>query len=153
MLIGPGDLHDPRVVAFLEQHVAQLRSITPPESTHALDLAGLMAPGVRFWTAHDEDDGELVGCAALARLDDHHAELKSMRTAAHRLRQGIAGRLVGFVLDQARAAGFTRVSLETGSEEFFAPARALYARHGFTACPPFGRYRPDPLSTFLTRTL
>ena len=81
---------------------------------------------------------------ALAPLDDRHAELKSMRTASHRLRQGIAGRLVRFVLDEARAAGFTRVSLETGSEDFFAPAHALYARHGFDVCPPFGRYRPDP---------
>ena len=151
MRIGPGDLHDPVVVGFLEDHVAQLRSLTPPESTHVLDLAGLMAPGVRFYTAVDDDD--LVGCAALARLDDDHAELKSMRTAPHRVRQGVAGRLVRFVLDEARAAGFTRVSLETGSEAFFAPARALYARHGFTECPPFGRYRPDPLSTFMTRTL
>ncbi len=153
VLIGPGDLDDPLVVAFLERHVAQLRSITPPGSAHALDIGGLKTPGVRFWTAHDDGPGELVGCAALARLDDQHAELKSMRTATHRLRQGIAGQLVRYVLDQARTAGFTRVSLETGSEEFFAPARSLYARHGFSPCPPFGRYRSDPHSTFLTRTL
>ncbi len=153
MRIRAGDLDDPAVVAFLQHHVEQLRATTPPESTHALDLDGLRAPGVRFWTAHDDADGELVGCAALARLDDEHAELKSMRTAPHRLREGIAGRLVGFVLEQARAAGFTRVSLETGSEAFFAPARTLYARHGFVPCPPFGSYRPDPLSTFMTRGL
>lgn len=151
MLIGPGDLDDAAVVAFLDAHVQQLRAITPPESTHALDLDGLKAPGVRFWTAHDA--GELVGCAALAPLDDAHVELKSMRTASHRLREGIAGRLVVFVLAEARAAGFTRISLETGAEEFFAPARALYTRHGFTPCPPFGSYRPDPLSAFLTREL
>jgi putative acetyltransferase len=149
--IGPGDLDDPAVVALLRDHLAQLRSITPPESTHALDLDGLRAPGVRFFTA--DDDGEVVGCAALAPLDDHHVELKSMRTAAHRVRQGVAARLVVFVLDEARTAGFTRMSLETGSDEFFAPARALYARHGFVPCPPFGGYRPDPLSTFLTREL
>ncbi len=152
--IRPGDLDDPDVIAFLHQHLTQLRSITPPESTHALDLDGLRAPGVRFWTAHDDGaDGELLGCAALAPLDARHAELKSMRTASHRLREGIAGRLVAFVLDEARAAGCTRVSLETGAEEFFAPARALYARHGFTPCPPFGHYRPDPLSAFLTRAV
>jgi putative acetyltransferase len=107
---------------------------------------------VRFWTATD-DDGELLGCAALKTLDPTHAELKSMRTAAHRTRQGVASRLVQHVLDQARAAGFERISLETGSEEFFAPARALYARHGFDFCEPFADYRPDPLSVFMTRTL
>ena len=33
------------------------------------------------------------------------------------------------------------------------PARALYARHGFEVCGPFGDYRPDPHSTFMTREL
>jgi putative acetyltransferase len=49
--------------------------------------------------------------------------------------------------------GFTRLSLETGSAEFFAPARRLYEKFGFEYCEPFADYRPDPLSVFLTRTL
>lgn len=151
MRIEPDDLTGPEIVAFLEAHVAQLRSMGPPESTHALDLAGLRSAGVTFWSASDA--GEIVGCAALKRLDDDHAELKSMRTAAHRTREGIASRLLEHVLEQARAAGFTRISLETGSYAFFAPAHALYAAHGFVACPPFGAYRPDPLSVFMTRAL
>lgn len=146
------DLRSAAIIAFLEDHVAQLRSLSPPESTHALDLEGLRAPDVRFWTAVD-DNGEILGCAALKTLDPTHAELKSMRTAAHRTRQGVASGLVQHVLDEARAAGFRRISLETGSEDFFAPARALYERHGFDYCEPFGSYRPDPLSVFLTRTL
>ena len=76
-----------------------------------------------------------------------------MRTATHRTRQGVASRLVTHVLEEARAAGFTRVSLETGADDFFAPARALYARHGFEFCEPFADYRPDPLSVFMTREL
>ena len=155
MQIGPGDLTDLEVVAFLEAHVAQLRSMGPPESTHVLDLAGLRAPGMRFWTAYD--GGELVGCAALKHLAGEppavHGELKSMRTAPHRTREGIAARLLAHVLDDARAAGFARLSLETGSYEFFHPAHALYRRHGFVECEPFGDYRPDPLSLFLTRSL
>jgi putative acetyltransferase len=106
---------------------------------------------VSFWAARQ--DGEVVGCAALKTLDPAHAELKSMRTATHRTRQGIASRLLAHVLGEARRAGFTRVSLETGTEAFFAPARALYAAHGFEPCPPFGSYRPDPLSAFMTRSL
>lgn len=154
MEIGDGDLGDPEVVAFLEAHAAQLRSLGPPESTHVLDLDGLRAPGVRFFTAYDA--GELVGCAALKTLvapPGGHAELKSMRTAPHRTREGIAARLLDHVLQHARAAGFARVSLETGSEAFFHPAHALYRRHGFVECEPFGDYRPDPLSTFLTLDL
>lgn len=151
MRIALDDLTSPQIVQFLQAHIAQLRSMSPPESTHALDLAGLRAPEVRFWSAYDAD--EVVGCAALKRLDDTHAELKSMRTATHRLREGIAAQLLTFVLGEAALAGFTRVSLETGSYAFFHPAHALYRRHGFVECEPFGGYRPDPLSTFMTREL
>ncbi|MEO9324586.1 GNAT family N-acetyltransferase [Nocardioides sp. C4-1] len=153
MHIEPGDLHDPTVVAFLEAHVAQLRAVTPPGSSHALDLDGLRRPDVSFWTAHDA--GELVGCVALQTLTpthgEGHVELKSMRTAPHRTRSGIGTALVVHVLDAAGAAGARRISLETGSFEFFAPARRLYARHGFVECEPFADYRPDPESTFMTR--
>ncbi|SDM75219.1 putative acetyltransferase [Nocardioides szechwanensis] len=152
MTIALDDLRGADVVAFLEEHVTQLRDVTPPGSSHALDLDGLRAPDVRFWTITG-DDGELVGCAALKTLTAEHAELKSMRTAGHRTRQGVATALLRHVLGEARAAGFGRVSLETGSFEFFAPARALYARHGFTGCEPFGDYRLDPHSTFMTLEL
>ena len=151
MQISRDDLTDPSVIAFLTDHVAQLRALSPPESTHALDLEGLRAPDVSFWAARQ--DGEVVGCAALKALDPAHAELKSMRTEAHRTRQGIASRLLAHVLGEARRAGFTRVSLETGTEAFFEPARALYAGQGFEPCAPFGGYRPDPLSAFMTRPL
>ena len=149
--IDVDDLTSSETIAFLEDHVTQLRALTPPESTHALDLEGLRAPEVVFWSARDGD--RVVGCAALKRLDDTHAEVKSMRTAADLARQGIATRLLGTVIDHARDGGFRRLSLETGAEAFFAPARALYARHGFVECEPFGDYRPDPLSVFMTREI
>ena len=151
MHIRRGDLTALDVVAFLEDHVTQLRAMGPPESTHVLDLAGLQAPEVRFYAAYD--DAELVGCAAMKDLGDDHAELKSMRTSPSRIREGIAAGLLDHVLTQARTEGFTRLSLETGSFEFFHPAHALYRRHGFVDCEPFGDYRPDPLSTFMTRAL
>lgn len=144
-------LTGPEIARFLAEHTAQLRSITPPESTHTLDLDDLRTGGATVWSVRE--DGALVACGALKPLDAVHAELKSMRTANSHLRRGIASRLVAHILDHARARGFTRVSLETGSEKFFAPARALYARHGFVECELFGSYRPDPLSTFMTRTL
>lgn len=149
--IEPDDLTDPAVVALLEAHVAQLRSISPPESTHALDLDGLRAPGVRFWAAREDD--RVLGCAALTLVEPGHGELKSMRTAPDATGRGVGTALLRHVLSHARSEGLARVSLETGAEDFFAPARRLYARHGFTACPPFGRYRPDPLSVFMTLPL
>jgi putative acetyltransferase len=145
------DLSGPEIAAFLDEHVRQLREISPPESKHALDLDGLRRPEVTFWSVHDA--GELVGCGAIKRLDAGHAELKSMRTALARKRGGVASLLLGHILGEAQRAGFSRISLETGSARFFLPARRLYAKFGFVECAPFADYRPDPLSTFMTRTL
>ncbi|GAB2639735.1 GNAT family N-acetyltransferase [Nocardioides ginkgobilobae] len=157
--IDPDELTDPAVVALLEEHVRELRSISPPESTHALDLDALRAPGVDVWVARDvgpaggSEPGLPIGCGALTLVEPGHGELKSMRTASAATGRGVGTALLEHVLDQARARGLSRVSLETGAEDFFAPARRLYLRHGFEVCPPFGRYRPDPLSVFMTRSL
>ena len=147
------DLTDPAVVALLEEHVAELRSISPPESTHALDLAALRADGVDVWVARDGASGPPLGCVALTLVEPSHGELKSMRTAAGATGRGVGTALLEHVVAQARARGLSRLSLETGAEDFFAPARRLYLRHGFEVCPPFGSYRPDPLSVFMTRPL
>lgn len=149
------DLRDPRIAAFLEEHLADMRRVSPPESVHALDLAGLRRPEIRFWSAWTADAaGEvLVGTVALKRLDDRHVELKSMRTAEHVRGRGIATQLLAHALAEACAAGHARMSLETGSQPFFAPARALYARHGFEVCDPFSDYERDPASCFMTTSL
>ena len=156
MRIVLDDLSDPRVAAFLEEHLADMRRLSPPESVHALDLDGLRQPDVQFWTAWS-DDGEgreqLIGTAALKRLGAHHVELKSMRTAARLRGRGIARQLLNHVLAQARAQGMARISLDTGSQPFFAPAHALYRAHGFDDCGPFGDYRDDPHSRFMSRVL
>ena len=107
MLVGVridvDDLTSSETIEFLEEHVRQLRELGPPESTHALDLEALRAPGVVFWTARDAD--AIVGCAALKTLDDTHAEVKSMRTAADQARQGVATRLLDTVIEHAREPG------------------------------------------------
>jgi putative acetyltransferase len=145
------DLSGPQIAEFLDEHVQEMRSITPPESKHALDLDGLRGPEVTFWSVRDGDS--VVGCGAITRLDAGHAELKSMRTAPARKRSGIASLLLEHILIEAKRMGFTRLSLETGSAEFFLPARRLYERFGFEYCEPFADYRPDPHSVFMTRTL
>lgn len=149
--IAVDDLSGPEIAAFLDEHVRQMRSISPPESKHALDLDALRKPEITFWSVRD--GGNLVGCGAIKGLDADHAELKSMRTAPTRKRSGIASLLLGHIIDEARRMGFTKLSLETGTAEFFLPARKLYEKFGFSSCEPFADYRPDPCSTFMTRTL
>ncbi|MEU8176638.1 GNAT family N-acetyltransferase [Microbispora hainanensis] len=151
MRIVEDDLSGPQIAEFLREHVREMRSITPLESKHALDLDDLRAPEVTFWSVMDGD--AVVGCGAIKRLDPAHAELKSMRTSAARKRSGIASLLLEHIIAEARRMGFTRLSLETGSADFFLPARRLYEKFGFGYCEPFAGYRPDPHSVFMTRLL
>jgi putative acetyltransferase len=115
---------------------------------HALEPAALAADGVAFLTARTEQ-GALLGCGALKQLPDGTAELKSMRTATAARGRGIAATVLAELLALASRRGIEVVRLETGSEDFFAPARRLYARHGFVACPPFADYTDDPNSVYL----
>lgn len=124
---------------------------SPPESIHALDVDGLRAPNVTFWTIWDAAD--LVGCGALLELDRTHGEIKSMRTAQGHRRRGVAAQMLRHIVAEAERRAYRRLSLETGSMAAFAPARALYARFGFVPCEPFGSYVRDPNSVFMTRSL
>ncbi len=145
------DLTDPRIARLLEEHLEDMRAATPPESIHALDLEALKGPEIVFWSLWQGE--ELAGCGALKRLNDTHAELKSMRTARKFRGMGLGTLILEHILREARARGFRRVSLETGAMDFFAPARALYAKHGFVACGPFEGYGEDPNSVFMTREI
>ena len=150
--IRPGDFTDPAVIELIEHHFQTARAATDnDDSAHALDLDGLQAAHVRFWTLHR--DGELAGFGALKELDPSHAEIKSMHTIAHMRGTGVADAMLRHLLGAARDAGYRRLSLETGSMEFFAPARALYFKHGFIECGPFAEYSEDPLSFYMTREL
>ena len=151
MRIERDDLSRAAVHALLAEHLADMHATSPAESVHALDLTGLSAPGTTVWTAWEAD--VLLGCAALKELSPDSGEVKSMRTSAAARRRGVAAALLTHLVDQAGARGWRSLWLETGSQEFFAPARALYARHGFVGCAPFGSYRPDPNSVFMTRAL
>lgn len=149
--IARADFADPALATFLQEHLADMEPTAPPESRHALDLSALQAPDVRLWVATD-DDG-IVGTAALAGVEPGHEEVKSMRTAPRARGRGVASALLAHVVADAGSRGVDRLSLETGSMEFFAPARALYARAGFEPCEPFGAYVADTNSVFMTMSL
>ena len=151
MRIEIDDLTRPAVLALLQEHLQGMHDLSPPESVHALDLDGLRAPDVTFWTAWTGD--ELAGCGALKTIGPTHGEVKSMRTPQARRRNGAAKALLGHIIDAARARGHERLSLETGSMAAFEPAQRLYESFGFHRCGPFASYRDDPNSIFMTLRL
>ena len=147
-------IDDPRradVRALLEVHLEFCNAHSPPEDVHALDIDGLLDPAVTFFSYRM--DGELLGIGALKTLDERHAEIKSMHTLTASRGRGVGRAMVDHLIGVGRARGIRRVSLETGSMAAFAPARALYARAGFTECAPFADYAPSIHSTFMTLEL
>jgi putative acetyltransferase len=147
--IVAGGLDDPQVIRLLGIHLTHSRAQTAPGSAHALDLAGLKAPEISFWSAWEGDD--LLAVGAMKRLSHSHGEVKSMHTAEPARRRGVGSAMLEHIIDIARNRGIRRLSLETGSWAYFQPAVALYKRHGFVECPPFGDYTLDPNSIFMTR--
>jgi putative acetyltransferase len=149
--ICAADLDDPRVIDLLETHSRTAREQTAQGSAHALDLSAFHDPAISVWTAWA--DGVLVGTGALCRLSGRDGEIKAMHTAARARRAGVGHAMLAHIIAEARRASLSRLYLETGSWPYFAPARAMYAKAGFVECPPFGGYRPDPNSVFMTKTL
>jgi putative acetyltransferase len=145
------DLGGPEIRALLAEHLQNMHQISPPESVHALDLDALRKAEITFWTVWS--NGALMGCGALKALSPKHGEIKSMRTSAAHRRKGVAKLVLEHILGEARRRGYERLSLETGSQPAFEPARRLYASFGFTFCAPFGDYVEDPNSVFMAKDL
>ena len=122
--------------------------LSPPESVHALDVSKLQGPDITFWTVRE--GSLLLGCGALKEIDSTHGEVKSMRTPTALRRKGAGRAVLAHIVAEAKARGYERLSLETGSFEAFVPAQRLYQSFGFSFCGPFGDYQPDPNSVFMT---
>jgi putative acetyltransferase len=151
-VIGVDDPRSPDVRAVLERHLAFARATTRKEDVHALEADDLADPAVTLFSYRD-GGGAVLGIAALKRIDDEHAEVKSMHTVEEARGRGVGRALVEHMVAVARERGYRRLSLETGAQPAFAPARALYASAGFTPCGPFAGYPDSPNSAFMTRAL
>lgn len=141
----------PDLALLMQRHTADMHADTPPESIHMMDAGQLSAPGIAFFVMRDA--GVAVAMGAFKRIDDAHAEIKSMHVLSEARGRGLSRLMLEHLLAEARRAGFSRLSLETGAQPTFVAARALYARSGFVDCPPFEGYGPDPNSVFMTRTI
>lgn len=142
---------DPSILPLIERHLTLMYASSPACSIHAMDAASLDGAGVRFFAI--SEGGEPVAMGALKRLSGDHGELKSMHVREDRRGEGLADKLLARLIEAAREAGLTRLSLETGSQDAFAAARAFYERNGFDFCPPFEGYVEDPNSVFMTRKI
>lgn len=151
LTLRPDDLSGPATQALIASHQAELRSLSPEESCHVLDLDGLRDPAIEFWSAWDGD--RIAGIGALKQLDAERGELKSMRAADAYRGRGIGRLILRQLITAARVRGLTSLWLETGAGDAFVPARRLYESEGFVTCAPFGAYRLDPLSVYYTRVI
>lgn len=151
MRIEVDDLTRPEIVALLNEHLTNMYELSPPESVHALDVAKLRSPDITFWSVWDND--VLLGCGALKELSSSHGEVKSMRTPKALRRRGAARAVLAHIINVAGERGYRRLSLETGAADAFVAAQTLYASAGFTRCGPFGDYREDPNSVFMSLQL
>jgi putative acetyltransferase len=151
MRIEIDDLTRPVVQDLLREHLANMFELSPPEQVFALDVAGLRAPEITFWTVWEGD--ELLGCGALKEISPTEGEVKSMRTPKARRGRGAGRAVLAHIIAVAEQRGYARLSLETGSHPGFLPARRLYSSFGFEICGPFGTYRESVHSVFMTLRL
>ena len=141
----------PDLGLLFDRHTADMHADTPPESIHMMDRGALAVPGIWFFVLRE--GGAPLAMGAFKRIDSSHAEIKSMHVLAEQRGRGLSRAMLDHLVAAARAEGFARLSLETGSQDMFAPARGLYLRAGFTECPPFEGYVLDPNSVYMTRLL
>ena len=151
MEIRIGELRNKEVINLLKEHHEDMLSHSPPDSVHALDLSALESPDITFWSFWVNQ--ELAGIVALKELETEHGEIKSMRTSTNYLRKGIARKLLEHIISQANIRSYKKLSLETGTMGAFLPAQRLYHKFGFQECKPFGNYKEDPYSMFMTKNI
>lgn len=141
----------PDLRPLMARHTADMHADTPPGSIHMMDAGQLDHPDIAFFVMREA--GVPIGMGAFKRIDAAHAEIKSMHVLAELRGRGLSRRMLVHLLAEAKAAGYARLSLETGAQAMFLPARMLYAKAGFEDCPPFEGYAPDVNSVFMTRAL
>ena len=131
---------------LLTKHFIELRSVSPDDSCHVLDIKGLKDSSIKFWSFWDNN--QLIGCAALKFLDDEHGEFKSIRVEDNSRGKGFGKKIISHLIEVAKNEGIKKLSIETGAGDFFKSARKLFKKFGFKNCRPFADYKEDPNSCY-----
>ena len=146
-----GNFDNLEVHNLLKKHFIELRSVSPAGSTHVLDIDGLKDSSIKFWSLWENN--KLIGCGALKFLEKDHGEFKSIRVVDEFRKKGIGERIIKHLIDEAKKLEISKLSIETGAGEFFAPARKLFNKFGFKKSEPFAHYKVDPNSCYFTLDL
>ena len=146
-----GNFDNPEVNQLLNEHFIELRAASPEGSAHVLDIPGLKVSSIKFWSLWEND--KLLGCGALKFLEKDHGEFKSIRVHNDYRGKGNGIKVMIHLIEKAKKLGIKKLSIETGSGEFFAPARRLFDKCGFKPCPPFAHYKKDVNSLYLSKLL
>ncbi len=142
------NFEDPKVNELLNKHFIELRSVSPKGSTHVLDIPGLKILSIKFWSLWENNN--LVGCGALKFLEDKHGEFKSIRISDKYRNKGLGKKIIDYLIEEAIKLNIKKISVETGTGNFFEPARKLFKKCGFKPCDPFAHYKEDPNSCYFT---
>jgi|TARA_B100000678_G_scaffold223466_1_gene191065 putative acetyltransferase len=146
-----GNFNKPEVNKLLISHFIELSSVSPVDRGHVLDIPGLKNPSIKFWSLWEND--QLIGCGALKFLDKEHGELKSIRVADSFRRKGNGFKVINHLINEAKELNIKKISLETGTGNFFTPARKLFDKCGFKVCEPFAHYKKDPNACYMSLLL
>ena len=146
-----GNFENPDVNDLLNKHFVELRSVSPPGSTHVLNIEGLKDKTIKFWSLWEKN--KIIGCGALKFLEKDHGEFKSIRVADDFRKKGMGAKIINHLIIESKKLNIIRVSVETGAGNFFLPARKLFKKFKFTECPPFAHYKEDPNSCYFTLKL
>ena len=141
----------PKVNELLRNHFVELRSVSPEGSAHVLDIPGLKIPSIKFWSLWKNE--ELIGCGALKFLDENHGEFKSIRIVDKLRKNGLGIKIIDHLINEAKKLDIKKISVETGSGNFFSPARKLFVKCGFKPCEPFAHYKEDLNSCYFSLNL
>ena len=131
---------------LLTKHFIELRSVSPDDSCHVLDIKGLKDSSIKFWSFWDNN--QLIGCAALKFLNDEHGEFISIRVEDNSRGKGFGKKIISHLIEVAKNEGIKKLSIETGAGDFFKSARKLFKKFGFKTCRPFADYKEDPNSCY-----
>ena len=143
-----GNFDNPEVHELLIKHFIELRSVSPEDSCHVLDIAGLKDPSIKFWSLWDGNN--LMGSGALKFLDKEHGEFKSIRVSDKFRGKGNGSKVINHLINEAKKLNIKRLSLETGAGDFFLAARKLFLKCGFETCEPFSNYKDNINSVYMT---
>jgi len=143
-----GNFDNSEVLELLNKHFIELRSVSPEGSAHVLDIEGLKDQNIKFWSLWEGN--LLMGCGALKFLNKEHGEFKSIRVEDRFRKKDNGIKILKHLIFEAKKLNIKRISVETGTGDFFTPARKLFNKCGFKLCKPFAHYKEDPNSCYMS---